>query len=86
MSYDYEKDTKEACALLEVLEGAMVLSILINVVGPEFNVVYLETDKGVFSLQGEVGGEYLGVHRMSELPELTNEDGYHLQAPTIRNI
>lgn len=76
MSYDYEKDIKDACSLLEELEGTIILNILINVVDPEFNVVYLDTDKGAFSLQGEVGGEYLGVHRMNELPEITNQEGY----------
>ncbi|WP_108650239.1 hypothetical protein [Dongshaea marina] len=75
MEYNYELYIKESNTLLPVLEGACVKTILINVVDPEFNVVYLETDKGVFSLQGEMGGEYLGVHRRSELPEITNQDG-----------
>lgn len=76
MTYDYENDVNEACATLPDLEGATIISIRINVVDPEFNVVYLETDKGVYSLQGEVGGEYLGVHRLDELPEITDQDGY----------
>ncbi len=76
MSYDYEQYIKESSSLLLKLEGATVLSVLINVVDPEFNVVYLETDKGIYSLQGEIGGEYLGVHELKELPETTSQDGY----------
>jgi len=76
MEYEYEKDISEACTLLAELEGAEVMSIRINVVDPEFNVVYLGTNKGVFSIQGEVGGEYLGVHRLQELPAITDQDGY----------
>ena len=62
--------------MLPDLEGSTIISIRVNVVDPEFNVVYLKTDKGIFSLQGEVGGEYLGVHLLNELPEITNQDGY----------
>jgi hypothetical protein len=76
MSYDYEEYTKESSSLLSELEEATLLSVLINVIDPEFNVVYLETDKGIYSLQGEVGGEYLGVHELEELPEITRQDGY----------
>ncbi|WP_139045639.1 hypothetical protein [Vibrio cidicii] len=74
--YDYEKDVKQACSLLNELEGALVISILVNVVEPEFNVVYLNTDKGVYALHGEVGGEYLGVRRLNELPDMTEQEGY----------
>jgi hypothetical protein len=76
MNYDYEQHTKESSFLLSELEGATLLSVLINVIDPEFNVVYLETDKGKYSLQGEVGGEYLGVHELKDLPEITDQDGY----------
>ena len=76
MSYDYEQYTKESSILLSELEGAILISVLINVIDPEFNVVYLETDKGKYSLQGEVGGEYLGVHELKALPEITSQDGY----------
>ncbi|MGF1878210.1 hypothetical protein L4D77_23305 [Photobacterium frigidiphilum] len=76
MAYDYKKDVKQACSLLSELEGALVISILVNVVDPEFNIVYLDTEKGVFALHGEVGGEYLGVRRLYELPEMTEQEGY----------
>ena len=76
MSDDYEQYTKESSQLLCELEGTTLISVLINVIDPEFNVVYLETDKGIYSLQGEVGGEYLGVHKLEELPEITSQDGY----------
>lgn len=76
MSDDYEHYTKESSSLLCELEGATLRSVLINVIDPEFNVVYLETDKGIYSLQGEVGGEYLGVHELEELPDITSQDGY----------
>ena len=76
MYADYEAYTKESSKLLPKLEGATLHTVLINVVDPEFNVVYLGTSSGVFALQGEVGGEYLGVHEFPELPEITNQDGY----------
>ena len=76
MSYDYQTEVELACNLLGDLEGATLLSVRINVVEPEYNVVYLDTSNGVFALQGEVGGEYLGVHRKAEMPDITDEDGY----------
>lgn len=76
MKYDYEQYTKDSSKLLCELEGALLKTILINVIEPEFNVVYLSTDKGIFSMQGEIGGEYLGVHRLEEVPEITDQDGY----------
>ena len=76
MHEDYEGYTKESSKLLPKLEGATLHTVLINVVDPEFNVVYLGTSNGVFALQGEVGGEYLGVHECPDLPEITNQDGY----------
>ncbi len=32
MTYDYEKDVKEACSMLTDLEGATIVSIRVNVV------------------------------------------------------
>jgi len=76
MEYNYEAYIKKSNTLLSELEGALLKTVLINVIDPEFNVVYLETNKGIFALQGEIGGEYLGVNRLSELPEITEQDGY----------
>ena len=76
MEYEYDKYIKKSCQLLPTLEGAIVLQILVNIVEPEFNVVFLKTDKGVFSLQGEKGAEYLGVRKIDLMPELTNNQGY----------
>jgi hypothetical protein len=74
--YDYQKSIEEACKLLPQLEGALVERILINVVEPEYNVVYLVTDKGTFALQGDIGGEHLGVVSVEHIPEVTEQDGY----------
>ncbi|MDA9981973.1 hypothetical protein N9H39_04415 [Gammaproteobacteria bacterium] len=76
MEYQYEKYIKESCKLLPELEGAVVSQILVNIVDPEFNVVFLDTDKGVFSLQGEMGAEYLGIRKLDLMPEQTDDEGY----------
>ena len=76
MSYDYTDDLQNACRLLPNLEGALVQTILINIVEPEFNVVFLDTDKGAYQIHGKVGGEYLGIENCSSFPEITNGDGY----------
>ncbi len=76
MMQKYEACMKESNTLLRNLEGALLKGILINVVDPEFNVVYLETDKGNYALHGEVGGEYLGIHCLAKLPEISELDGY----------
>lgn len=76
INYDYTKDIESSCTLLSDLEGAVLEAVLINVVDPEFNVVYLQTTQGIFALQGEVGGEYLGVHRLDAMPEVTNQESY----------
>ncbi|OGV43464.1 MAG: hypothetical protein A2X48_02195 [Lentisphaerae bacterium GWF2_49_21] len=63
-------------ALIKKMIGAVVKEIRVNIVDPEFNVVYLQTDKGVFAIQGEIGGEYLGIYLLEVLPEITNQNGY----------
>ena len=76
MHRKYEIEINEACSLLQKLQGALLEQVLINTVQDEFNVVYLKTDKGVYCLQGEVGGEYLGIHSKKEMPEITSQVGY----------
>lgn len=76
VDYDYSNDVNAAVRLLDDLEGALVARILVNVVIPEFNVVYLITDRGCFALQGEIGGEYLGIHKLDDEPIEVKEDGY----------
>ncbi|NNK84392.1 MAG: hypothetical protein HKO91_02415, partial [Desulfobacterales bacterium] len=76
MEYEYKKYIKESCKLLPELEGAIVSQILVNIVDPEFNVVFLKTDKGIFSLQGEMGAEYLGVRKLDLMPEQKDDEGY----------
>jgi hypothetical protein len=76
MNYDYQKDIDESCKLISNLEGAVLNDFLVNIVEPEFNVVFLDTNKGVFALQGEVGGEYLGIRILSEMPSLVDDQGY----------
>ena len=78
MEYEYKKYIKESCKLLPELEGAMVSEILVNIVDPEFNAVFLKTDKGVFSLHGEMGSEYLGVRKLELMPEQTDDKGYRI--------
>ena len=78
MSENYEQYIDEACKLLKELEGAFLEQVLINTVQDEFNVVYLKTSKDVFCLQGEIGGEYLGVRKLAEMPEITSDDGYEI--------
>jgi hypothetical protein len=80
-TYNYPKLIEESSALMPVLVGkTLISSVLINVVEPEFNVVYLNLDNEYFSIQGEIGGEYLGIHRLTELPEITDQDGYIISA------
>lgn len=76
MNSNYEQYIQEACILLKEIEGATLQQVLINTVQNEFNVVYLKTNNGVYCLQGEMGGEYLGIHSKSEMPEITNIDGF----------
>jgi hypothetical protein len=74
-TYNYPKLIEESSALMPVFVGKTLMSsVLINVVEPEFNVVYLNLDNEYFSIQGEIGGEYLGIHRLTELPEITDQD------------
>jgi hypothetical protein len=72
MSYDYEKYIKDNDPLLREMEGAVLISILVNIVDPEFNIVYLQMSSGIFSVHGRIGGEYLGLHRLSEMPCATS--------------
>ncbi|MEQ3694606.1 MAG: hypothetical protein ABNH16_13535 [Thalassolituus sp.] len=76
MTENYEQYIEESCKLLNELEGAHLEQVLINTVQDEFNVVYLKTSQGFFCLQGEIGGEYLGVRKLTEMPGITAEDGY----------
>ncbi|MDP2596396.1 hypothetical protein [Alteromonas stellipolaris] len=76
MNYNYAEDIAEATKLIEALEGSVLTKVLINVVEPEFNVVFLDTSNGVFAVQGESGGEYLGIRHIKDMPSLVSEQGY----------
>ena len=79
MEYNYPEDIKLALLIMPELKGALILGIRINIVVPEFNVVYLNTDRGVFAIQGHVGGEYLGIVKLDTFPEITYQDGYEVR-------
>jgi len=75
MTHNYKACIEDSNKHLPDLKGALLNRLLINVVTDEFNVVYLETDKGVFALHGKMGGEYLGVHPLPEMPVPTEQEG-----------
>ncbi len=76
MPYNYPELIKESSKLIPNLIDRTLENVLVNVVDPEFNVVYLIFDDETYSIHGEIGGEYLGIHKLSEPIEIMEEDGY----------
>ena len=80
MKWFKKKDSniRNRCRLLPELEGAVISAILVNVVDPEFNIVYIDTDIGSYSIHGESGGEYLGVRKINSMPGQITDEGYRI--------
>jgi hypothetical protein len=76
MPYNYPELIKESSKLIPDLIDRTLENVLINVVNPEFNVVYLVFSDATYSIHGEIGGEYLGIHKLSEPIEVMEKDGY----------
>ncbi len=55
--------------LLKELQGELLKGLLINIAIPEFNVVYLKTKTQNFSIYGQAGSEYIGIHKIEKWPE-----------------
>jgi hypothetical protein len=64
--YDYDRLERAAAADVKALEGCFLREVLVHIVEPEFNVVFLVTDDGVWEVSGRVGSEVLGISRAPE--------------------
>ena len=74
--FDYEALIAERCAALELIHDKVVKDILVNIVEPEINIVYLLIENTWFEIHGEIGSEILGIHKLdSEIKE--NLDVFH---------
>lgn len=62
------------------LEGKVLEQIRVNIVVPEFNVVFIQADAQVYALQGEIGSEILGITKVEKLPDLTEQDYYSIRS------
>ena len=68
MDYDYPQLIKERTIDLVEIEGQVLENVLINVVEPEYNVLYLNVSSGWYSACGEIGSEILGFKKLEESP------------------
>jgi len=68
MDYDYPQLIKERTIDLVEIEGQVLENVLINVVEPEYNVLYLKVSSGWYSACGEIGSEILGFKKLEEPP------------------
>ena len=68
MDYDYPKLIAERSAALKEIEGQTLEKVLVQVVAPEFNGLYLQLTQGWYVASGEIGSEILGFHKMAEAP------------------
>lgn len=74
MKYNYPKLIRERSKDLKNIEGQVLEKILIHVVEPEYNVLYLKFSNGWYEAKGEIGSEILGFHKSNEIPQ---EDKSH---------
>ena len=68
MQYDYPKLIRERSKDLQSIEGQVLEKVLVHVVEPEYNVLYLKFPDGWYEARGEIGSEILGFHKSSEAP------------------
>jgi len=68
MEYNYPKLILERCKELKHIEGQVLEAVLINVVEPEYNVLYLKFTNGWFQVSGEIGSEFISISKIDEDP------------------
>jgi hypothetical protein len=68
LPYNYRSMEEAANAAVRSLEGRVLERALVQVVAPEFNVLYLLCDDQSFAVQGRVGGEVLEIVPMDKRP------------------
>ena len=69
LPYDYRGMELAADAALRSLEGRVLERALVQVVDPEFNVLYLLFEDQSFAVQGNVGGEVLEIVPLAKRPQ-----------------
>ncbi|MCF6314639.1 MAG: hypothetical protein L3J39_19480 [Verrucomicrobiales bacterium] len=75
-SHDYPKIIARSNPCIESLCNALLQEIVVQVVDPEFNALFLKTDKGVFAIQGTIGSEIVEiVESQNEFPAITTGEG-----------
>ncbi len=60
-SRDYPRLIAKACAELRDVEGQVLVDVLVQIVDPEFNQVWLAFEDSTYVIYGRVGSEYLGI-------------------------
>ena len=68
MEYDYPRLIRERSKDLAKIEGQILEKVLVHVVEPEYNALYLKFPDGWYQARGEIGSEILGFHKSSEPP------------------
>jgi hypothetical protein len=79
--YDYGGMESAADAALRSLVGRVLEGSLVQVVDPEFNVLYLLFSDQSFAIQGRVGGEVLEVVPMDARPAAGRLDDFTTVVP-----
>lgn len=85
MEFDYPTLIARSAEFMVKLEGQVLLDIRVNVVVPEFNVVYLGLDNGVYAIQGQIGSEILGIIEIARLPDLTEQNSSKIRTHPFYN-
>jgi hypothetical protein len=66
--YDYPKIIKEQCSALPEVVGKTLNKVLVQVVRPEFNVVFLVFEDACYAINGRIGTEIIGIARIDSPP------------------
>src|SRR5690606_22493847 len=74
MKYDYPRYVAYYSRLMPELEGRILRQIRVNIVVPEFNVLFLGLGEQAYAVSGEIGSEILGISKIVGMPELTERD------------
>ena len=76
LTYDYPRLIRDRTADLPLALGRTLTRVLVNVVEPEYNVLYLKLDDDWFTVHGQIGGEFLCFRRLVEPPTEEHEAGH----------
>lgn len=72
---EFEQVVKEAKRKLEMLEGRTLRKCVVDIVEPEFNIIYLVFSNSIFAIHGANASEVIDIHQIDEIDSRLYKEG-----------